>query len=188
MTLISGAANPYYRKGDYRQAISDYRTYLNNTRQRNTDMYALAHYNLGYCYFKLKRIRRGTKPFPPVSTWKTTGCTGTGRCFTTVSATACTRIASSHRLKKTIHVPPNCNRLPATIPFTRKASCWACRKDYRGKISAMDRLISEYPESQYVDDALFEKRTLLCLARKQLTSCTGFRDIDTAIPAKQPGP
>ena len=39
----------YYRKGDYRQAISDYRTYLNNTRQRNTDMYALAHYNLGRC-------------------------------------------------------------------------------------------------------------------------------------------
>ena len=40
----------YYRKGEYQQAISDYRTYLNNTRQRNTDMYALAHYNLGYCY------------------------------------------------------------------------------------------------------------------------------------------
>ena len=32
----------YYRLGDYRQAISDYRIYLNNTRQRNTDMYALA--------------------------------------------------------------------------------------------------------------------------------------------------
>ena len=38
MMLISGAANPIIAKGDYRQAISDYRTYLNNTRQRNTDV------------------------------------------------------------------------------------------------------------------------------------------------------
>ena len=40
--------------GEYENAISDYRTYLNNTRQRNTDMYALAYYNLGYSYFKLR--------------------------------------------------------------------------------------------------------------------------------------
>ena len=44
----------YYRMGEYENAISDYRTYLNNTRQRNTDMYALAYYNLGYSYFKLR--------------------------------------------------------------------------------------------------------------------------------------
>ena len=37
----------YYRKGEYGNAISDYRTYQNNTQQKGTDMYALSFYNLG---------------------------------------------------------------------------------------------------------------------------------------------
>ena len=57
----------YYRMGEYENAISDYRTYLNNTRQRNTDMYALAYYNLGYSYFKLRDYSAALNRFRPVS-------------------------------------------------------------------------------------------------------------------------
>ena len=53
----------YYRKAQYTNAITDYRTYLNNTRQRNTDMYALAYYNLGYSYFKQKNYDTALSQF-----------------------------------------------------------------------------------------------------------------------------
>ena len=60
----------YYRQGEYQKAISDYRTYLNNTRQRNTDMYALAHYNLGYCYFKQKQYGEAQKATRMLRLWR----------------------------------------------------------------------------------------------------------------------
>ena len=46
----------YYRQGEYNKAISDYRTYLNNTRQSNTDMYTLTKYILAYRKERMKKV------------------------------------------------------------------------------------------------------------------------------------
>ena len=52
------------------------------------------------------------------------------------------------------------------------------QKDYKGKISVMDRLIREFPESQYVDDALFEKgRSYVLLDNNQAAAAVRYNDI-----------
>lgn len=147
----------FYRKGEYDIAISDYRTYLNNTSQRSGDMYALAHYNLGYGYFKKKNYDEALNRFRQyvnmVSDQQTASC-----------ADAYNRIGDClFHSRQFAAAEENYNKAAQLLPSAgdysvyQKGFVLGLQKDYRGKISTLDRLIREYPESQYVDDALFEK-------------------------------
>ena len=147
----------FYRKGEYDIAISDYRTYLNNTSQRSGEMYALAYYNLGYGYFKKKNYDEALNRFRQyvnmVSDKQTASC-----------ADAYNRIGDClFHSRKFAAAEENYNKAAQLLPSAgdysvyQKGFVLGLQKDYRGKISTLDRLIREYPESQYVDDALFEK-------------------------------
>ena len=147
----------FYRKGEYDIAISDYRTYLNNTSQRSGEMYALAYYNLGYGYFKKKNYDEALNRFRQyvnmVSDQQTASC-----------ADAYNRIGDClFHSRKFAAAEENYNKAAQLLPSAgdysvyQKGFVLGLQKDYRGKISTLDRLIREYPESQYVDDALFEK-------------------------------
>lgn len=147
----------YYRNGEYTNAISDYRTYQNSTKQRRTDMYALSYYNLGYCHFKQKEFDIALSRFRQY--------TDTERNHASASyADAFNRIgdclfqnrqfaAAEESYSKASEI------LPSTGDYSvyQKGFVLGLQKDYQGKIRAMDQLIRNYPESQYVDDALFEK-------------------------------
>lgn len=147
----------FYRKGEYDIAISDYRTYLNNTSQRSGEMYALAYYNLGYGYFKKKNYDEALNRFRQyvnmVSDKQTASC-----------ADAYNRIGDClFHSRQFAAAEENYNKAAQLLPSAgdysvyQKGFVLGLQKDYRGKISTLDRLIREYPESQYVDDALFEK-------------------------------
>lgn len=163
----------YYRQGEYQKAISDYRTYLNNTRQRNTDMYALAHYNLGYSYFKLKDYSEALNRFRQYVNMESNqkapayadaynrigDCLFNNRQFA-MAEESYTRAAQLQ---------------PSAGDYSvyQKGFLLGLQKDYKGKISVMDRLIRDFPESQYVDDALFEKgRSYVLLDNNQAAAST----------------
>lgn len=147
----------YYRLGEYPKAISDYRTYLNNTRQRNTDMYALAHYNLGYSYFKEKNYSEALNRFRQYADLE-------GNQQSASLADAYNRIGDClFQNRQYAMAEENYTRAAQLQPSAgdysiyQKGFLLGLQKDYKGKISTMDRLLREFPESQYVDDALFEK-------------------------------
>lgn len=147
----------YYRQGEYPKAISDYRTYLNNTRQRNTDMYALAHYNLGYSYFKEKNYSEALNRFRQYADLE-------GNQQSASLADAYNRIGDClFQNRQYAMAEENYTRAAQLQPSAgdysiyQKGFLLGLQKDYKGKISTMDRLLREFPESQYVDDALFEK-------------------------------
>lgn len=163
----------YYRQGEYQKAISDYRTYLNNTRQRDTDMYALAHYNLGYSYFKLKDYSEALNRFRQYVNMESNqkapayadaynrigDCLFNNRQFA-MAEESYTRAAQLQ---------------PSAGDYSvyQKGFLLGLQKDYKGKISVMDRLIRDFPESQYVDDALFEKgRSYVLLDNNQAAAST----------------
>ena len=160
----------YYRKGEYGNAISDYRTYQNNTQQKGTDMYALSFYNLGYCYFKQQEYDMALSRF---------------RQYTDVEqnhaaasyADAYNRIGDClFQNRQFAAAEENYNKASQILPSAgdysvyQKGFVLGLQKDYNGKIRTMDQLIREYPESQYIDDALFEK-AMPCLRKAVLTSC-----------------
>ena len=166
----------YYRQGEYNKAISDYRTYLNNTRQRNTDMYALAHYNLGYSYFKLKdRFRQYVNL--------------ESNQQTPAYADAYNRIGDClFHNRQFAMAEENYTRAAQLQPSAgdysvyQKGFLLGLQKDYKGKISVMDRLIREFPESQYVDDALFEKGRSYVLLDNNQAAAASFEQLMRDFP------
>ena len=172
----------YYRQGEYNKAISDYRTYLNNTRQRNTDMYALAHYNLGYSYFKLKEYGEALNRFRQYVNLESNQ-------QTPAYADAYNRIGDClFHNRQFAMAEENYTRAAQVQPSAgdysvyQKGFLLGLQKDYKGKISVMDRLIREFPESQYVDDALFEKGRSYVLLDNNQAAAASFEQLMRDFP------
>ena len=172
----------YYRQGEYNKAISDYRTYLNNTRQRNTDMYALAHYNLGYSYFKLKEYGEALNRFRQYVNLESNQ-------QTPAYADAYNRIGDClFHNRQFAMAEENYTRVAQLQPSAgdysvyQKGFLLGLQKDYKGKISVMDRLIREFPESQYVDDALFEKGRSYVLLDNNQAAAASFEQLMRDFP------
>ena len=172
----------YYRQGEYNKAISDYRTYLNNPRQRNTDMYALAHYNLGYSYFKLKEYGEALNRFRQYVNLESNQ-------QTPAYADAYNRIGDClFHNRQFAMAEENYTRAAQLQPSAgdysvyQKGFLLGLQKDYKGKISVMDRLIREFPESQYVDDALFEKGRSYVLLDNNQAAAASFEQLMRDFP------
>ncbi|SEF65925.1 tetratricopeptide repeat protein [Parabacteroides chinchillae] len=171
----------YYRQGEYEKAISDYRTYLNNG-QRNTDMYALAYYNLGYSYFKLKEYDNALSRFRQYVDMENSNNTAS-------LADAYNRIGDClfHNRQFAL-AEDNYSRAAQLEPSAgdysmyQKAFVLGLQKDYQGKISILDRLIREFPESQYIDDALFEKGRSYVLLDNNKAAAQTFESLIQKFP------
>ena len=172
----------YFKLKEYNKAISDYRTYLNNTRQRNTDMYALAHYNLGYSYFKLKEYGEALNRFRQYVNLESNQ-------QTPAYADAYNRIGDClFHNRQFAMAEENYTRAAQLQPSAgdysvyQKGFLLGLQKDYKGKISVMDRLIREFPESQYVDDALFEKGRSYVLLDNNQAAAASFEQLMRDFP------
>lgn len=172
----------YYRQSEYENAISDYRTYLNNTRQRNTDMYALAYYNLGYSYFKLKDYDAALNRFRQYVDLESNQKAAS-------LADAYNRIGDClYQNRQFASAEENYSYAAQLLPSAgdysiyQKGFLLGLQKDYTGKINAMDRLIREYPESQYVDDALFEKGRSYVLLENSSAAAQSFEKLISEFP------
>ncbi|MCC8133589.1 MAG: tetratricopeptide repeat protein [Tannerellaceae bacterium] len=172
----------YYRKGEYAKAVTDYQAYLNNTRQRNTDMYALAYYNLGYSYFKMQRYNEALSRFRQYLQQETNE-------EALSYADAHNRIGDClFHSRQFAQAEENYTKAASLQPgagdyaMFQKGYVLGLQKDYRGKISTMDRLIQEYPESQYVDDALFEKGRSYVLLENYPSAAEAFERLIRQFP------
>lgn len=175
-------AESHYRKDDFQKAVSDYRTYLNNTRQRNTDMYALAHYNLGYGYFKQQNYNEALTRFRQY-----TGLEKNQKAATL--ADAYNRMGDClFYTRQFAQAEEHYNRAAQVSPAAgdysifQKGFVLGLQKDYPGKIREMDRLVRDFPESQYVDDALFEKGRTYVLQEKNSEATTAFESLVSQFP------
>ncbi|MDR0750345.1 MAG: tetratricopeptide repeat protein [Tannerellaceae bacterium] len=172
----------YYRQGDYAKAISDYRTYANNTRQRNTDMYGLAFYNMGYGYFKQQQYNEALTNF---------------RQYTAIeqnrqpeaSADACNRIGDCLFYNRQFaQAEESYNRAAAILPSAgdyalfQKGYVSGLQKNYDAKINVMDKLIRDFPESRYVPDALFEKGRSYVLLENSRAAAEAFETLMRRFP------
>ncbi|MDH6359209.1 tetratricopeptide repeat protein [Parabacteroides sp. PF5-9] len=172
----------YYRMGNYNEAISDYRSYVNNTRQRGTDMYALAHYNLGYSYFKQQNynqaltyfrqytgLERDQRAASLADTYNRIGdCLFNNRQFT----------QAEENYARAAQIAPSAG----DYALYQRGYVLGLQKNYRGKIQAMDRLVRDYPESQYADDALFEKGRAYVLMENNREAAQTFEALINRYP------
>lgn len=172
----------YYRLGEYDKAASDYRTFLNNSRNTSSRMYALAQYNLAYSYFKMK-------DYPQALDWFRKYADTENNQATPSLADAYNRIGDCLFYNRQFasaeeNYTRAANLLPSAGDYSvyQKAYVLGLQKDYKGKINVLDRLIREFPESQYIDDALFEKGRSYVLLENSGAGAQAFEELIRRFP------
>jgi len=172
----------YYRLGRYNDAISDYISYQNAARSSSTGISPLVYYNLGYCYFKRQDFDQALLSFRRYISLEREQRTNS-------YADSYNRIGDClYYNRKYAEAEDNYSRAMEIQPsmadyaIYQKGAVLGLQKNYRGKIQMLDRLIREFPESQYADDAYFERGRTYVLLEMNNEAASSF----TALMDKYP--
>ena len=150
-----GEAN--YRLENYRQAGKDLRRYLELAKNKRSQEYGLALYNLGYTDFKQKHYHNALNWF---SRFVNEGTKDNKQ----VLADAYNRMGDCNfYARKFDDARRSYDKAEQVDPSLGDYSLYqegfvkGLQRDYNGKIQALNQLIANYPQSQYIDDALYEQ-------------------------------
>ena len=150
-----GEAN--YRLENYRAAGQDLQKYLSLATDKRSQEYGLALYNLGYTDFKQKNYSGALNWF---NRFVSQGNGGSAQ----VTADAYNRIGDCYFYARNFAAArQNYAKAEQADPALADYSLYqegfvkGLQRDYQGKIQSLNKLITDYPESQYIDDALYEQ-------------------------------
>lgn len=172
----------YYRLGRMQEAAQNFAQYLQLTQQTDTEMYALAHYNLGYIAFhrkdyaearnwfqKYTRLEKGENNAAPADAYNRIGdCYLNGRDF--------------EEAKHAYAQAESMNTPSGDYSFYQLALVSGLQKDYSGKITLLNRLAGKYPNSPYAVSALYEKGRSYVLMDNNRQAITSFKELLNKYP------
>jgi TolA-binding protein len=172
-----------YRLGCYSNAISDYRNYQNLSKYDTfSEVHAQVYYNLGYCYFKRQDFEQALLSFRRYVTLER-------KQGSKSFADAYNRIGDClFYSRQFAEAETNYSRAmtldPALADYAiyQRGFVLGLRRNYTEKIRMMDRVINDYPASQYVDDALFERGRTYVLLEKYNEAAASFRTLIDRYP------
>lgn len=171
---LKAKTESYYWKGEsnyqlnnYQAAIQDFREYLNLSNS-SSENYNTALYNLGYSYFKEKQYSNSLNAFQKYVAQEKNKSNNS-------YADAWNRIGDANLYARNFSGAAQAynnasanNQQSAEYADFQKAFVLGLMHDYNGKINALDAMIRKYPNSEYVDDAMYEKsRALVMLGKEQ---------------------
>ncbi len=155
-----------YRNGDYQAANRDYSTYIAQVSPTQKN-YPLALYNLGYTNYQQKDYSKALTNF---------------RKYTSAEVNrqspnypdALNRIGDCYLFSRNFSEAENYYSQAAKVNPTnadysefQKAFVLGLQRNYNGKVSALNSMMAKYPNSQYYDDALYEKSRALVMLDKE---------------------
>jgi len=155
-----------YRKGNYPAAARDYSSYiaLASTNQQN---YPLALYNLAYTDFQQKNYSKALTNFKKYISAETNRQSPN-------YPDALNRIGDCYLYNRNFpdaesYYSQAVNVNPANADYSefQKAFVLGLQRNYNGKVSALNSMMAKYPDSQYYDNALFEKSRALVMLNKE---------------------
>ncbi|SBV96162.1 tetratricopeptide repeat protein [uncultured Dysgonomonas sp.] len=155
-----------YRKGNYSAAARDYSSYIAqaSTKQQN---YPLALYNLAYTDFQQKNYSKALTNFKKYISAETNRQSPN-------YPDALNRIGDCYLYNRNFsdaesYYSQAVNVNPANADYSefQKAFVLGLQRNYNGKVSALNNMMTKYPNSQYYDNALFEKSRALVMLNKE---------------------
>ena len=177
----------YYRLNRMQEATRNFNEYLQLTRQTNNEMYALAHYNLGYTAFHQKDYAQARNWFLKYIQLEK----GENR---TALADAYNRIGdcflnerSFDEAKQYYAQAENMGTPSGDYSFYQLALVSGLQKDYSGKITLLNRLVGKYPSSPYAVSALYEKGRSYVLMDNNSQAISSFKDLLSKYPESPVG-
>ncbi|MFW5821773.1 MAG: tetratricopeptide repeat protein [Tangfeifania sp.] len=149
-------AEAFYRLSDYNSSVSAYSEFLRTPGAFSLSEFRDAEYNLGYAYFKLEDYRSAASHFRNYIN------SNEGRRSEKM-ADAYNRVGDYYFLNTDYSLAIQNYRksfemriFEADYALYQIAFCQGLQRNQQAKINALERLLSGFPDSDYVDDALFE--------------------------------
>ncbi len=172
----------YYRLNRLQEAERNLRDYLHLTPQTQNEMYALAHYTLGYIAFHQKdyaqaqallekyiQLEKGENATALADAYNRIGdCYLHGRNF--------------DEAKHAYAQAEKANAASGDYSFYQLALVSGLQKDYSGKITLLNRLIGKYPFSPYAVNALYEKGRSYVLMDNNAQAIASFKELLEKYP------
>ncbi|HRS53085.1 MAG TPA: tetratricopeptide repeat protein [Bacteroidales bacterium] len=150
------AGEIYYRLNKNDSALNYYQSFLTAPGAFNQPEYNLTHYNIGYCYFKDKKYSQALLSFQKF-------LLSQENKNTELINDAYKRIADCYFINKDInnalsYYDKSISTKLSGIDYSlfQKAIALGILKRFTEKEAVLNQLLTEYPNSNYVDDALFE--------------------------------
>lgn len=172
----------YYRLNRMQEAARNFNEYLSLTQQRNTEMFALAYYNLGYIAFHQKEYAAAESRFRNfVQLEKGENPTALADAYNRIGD--CNLHVRRFDEAKQYYTKAEKLETPAgDYSFYQLALVAGLQKDYSGKVSLLDRLAGKYPNSPYAVNALYEKGRSYVQSNNSRQAIASFRELLNKYP------
>ena len=172
----------YYRQGEYGEAVRLYHRFLNTPGASAQSEYIICHYNLGYGYFNTKEYNTAMEWFRKYVLMVKTPKSN-------LLADAYNRIGDAHFIGQHYEVALENYRKAAGISISgsdyalfQQAFCLGLLKKPEEKISLLRRMLDEYPNSGYCDDAYFETGKSYMILQQPDKAIESYRRILSDYP------
>lgn len=166
----------YYRIGNFSAAATDFQQFTQQA-SASDENYSIAWYNLGYARFKQQQYNQAVNAFQQYI------ASETNRKKPEYSD-ALNRIGDSYYYNRNFaqaqqYYSQAADTDPSTADYAayQKAFVMGLQRDYTGKINALDDLMRRFPNSQYFDDALYEKSRALTMLNRENDAITVLRTL-----------
>ena len=172
----------YYRLGQLQQAADDFNRYLNYNPDTSNEMYALAHYNLGYIAFHRKnytgaesyfnrytQLEKGQNPAALADAYNRLG-------------DCCLHARRFDEATRYYTRAENMGTASGDYSYYQLALVAGLQKDYNGKITLLDRLAQKYPNSPYAINGLYEKGRSYVQNNQSTQAIATFRELLSKYP------
>ncbi|MEG1586164.1 MAG: tetratricopeptide repeat protein [Bacteroidales bacterium] len=171
-----------YRDARYPQAESDFRQFLNLSDNRDSEIYALGRYNLGYTCFKQHK-------FAPAIEWFDKYLTIPSEHGKRSYVDALNRMGDAHFYMRQFGKAEDFYTKAAgsaggsgDYAMFQKGFMAGLQKNYAAKIAAMKQLRKSWPQSEYADDALFEEGKTYVTMAKPAEAIACFSEVTERFP------
>jgi len=172
----------YYRKRNYEEALSNYRTFLLLPGAYNSEMYGLVNYNIAYVYFKKKNYDDASINFRKYLTSKT-------KKDPKFVSDAYLRLADCYFInKKYADALENYDKVissriaDADYALYQKSLVLGAQGNMKKKVATLEDLIANYKRSSYQGNAQYELGVTCLIMNNLEDAMTCFKKIVSELP------
>ncbi|MDD2799126.1 MAG: tetratricopeptide repeat protein [Bacteroidales bacterium] len=171
-----------FQEEQYADAASDFQTYLNKTQANNKENQLLALYNLGYTQFKTQQLSKAQNSFEKALAL---GC----KKNPILTADILNRLGDCRYYLKDYAVAENyyaraaqTSEVSADYSLFQQARILSLQKQFNSQIKLLDKIILDFPKSDFQDDAIFEKAQTYQRIDRKDDAIQSYSDLISQFP------
>ncbi len=172
----------FYRTDNYWGAIKYYKNFLSKSNARESDLYPLALYNLGYTYYKRENYENAVFYWEKLLNNRRTA-------DPKIVNDALIRLGDSYLIRKKYtqavryyNDAIRMNKVDSDYALSQRSTAEGAQGKFHDKIKTLNQLVSSYPKSPLADDAKYEIAMTYLILNNNAQAITYFNKVITENP------